>query len=291
MSPGTLPEVTVRTARPDDAPLCGQICYQAFLTINEAHGFPCDFPGPEAPVGLLTGMFSDPGFYCVVAEIEGRVVGSNCLDERSIISGVGPITVDPSAQNRRVGRKLMDAVMTRASEQRAAGVRLVQAAFHTRSLSLYAGLGFAIREPLACMQGRTKQREVAGCKVRPGTGHDVEACNALAHRVHGFDRARELHAALHAGTAIVVERDGRITGYSNVLAFFGHATAETNTDMQALIASAEGFAGPGILVPTRNSGLFQWCLAQGLRVVQPLTLMSVGLYNNPAGAFLPSILY
>jgi len=138
MSPRTLPEVTVRAATPDDAPLCGQICYQAFLTINQAHGFPCDFPGPEAAIGILTGMFSDPGFYCVVAESDGRVVGSNCLDERSIISGVGPITVDPSAQNRGVGRKLMDAVMDRAREQRAAGVRLVQAAFHTRSLSLYA---------------------------------------------------------------------------------------------------------------------------------------------------------
>ncbi|MEW6604593.1 MAG: GNAT family N-acetyltransferase, partial [Thermoproteota archaeon] len=36
---------------------------------------------------------------------------------------------------------------------------------------------------------------------------------------------------------------------------------------------------------------FQWCLEHGLRVVQPLILMSVGLYNEPAGAFMPSILY
>jgi hypothetical protein len=41
-------------------------------------------------------MFSHPGFYCVVAESEGRIVGSNCLDERSAIAGVGPITVEPS---------------------------------------------------------------------------------------------------------------------------------------------------------------------------------------------------
>jgi hypothetical protein len=26
-------------------------------------------------------------------------------------------------------------------------------------------------------------------------------------------------------------------------------------------------------------------------VVEPMTLMTVGLYNEPAGAFLPSILY
>jgi hypothetical protein len=42
-------------------------------------------------------------------------------------------------------------------------------------------------------------------------------------------------------------------------------------------------------VPTRNSDLFRWCVTNGLRVVQPMTLMSMGLYNQPAGAFLPSI--
>jgi hypothetical protein len=88
-----------------------------------------------------------------------------------------------------------------------------------------------------------------------------------------------------------VEREGRITGYASDLAFFGHSTAETNVDMQALIASAESFGGPGILVPTRNSALFRWCLENGLRVVQPMTLMSMGLYNEPAGAWLPSVLY
>jgi hypothetical protein len=30
---------------------------------------------------------------------------------------------------------------------------------------------------------------------------------------------------------------------------------------------------------------------RGLRIVEPMTLMSVGLYNEPQDAFLPSILY
>ena len=83
----------------------------------------------------------------------------------------------------------------------------------------------------------------------------------------------------------MVERHGRITAYCSSLAFFGHAVAETNLDLQALIAAAEGFGGPGILVPTRNAELFRWCLANGLRVVEPMTLMTVGLYNEPAGAY------
>lgn len=283
--------LALRPATPEDSSVCGRICYDAFSTLNGTHGFPCDFPGPDAAIGAVSMMFSHPGFYCVVAESDGRIVGSNCLDERSIIAGVGPITVDPSAQSLGVGRKLMQAVMDRANEQGAEGIRLVQAAFHNRSLSLYASLGFDVREPLACMQGRTLQRTVPGCTVRSAQPADADACNVVSHRVHGFDRGTDLQQAIQQGTAKVVEREGRITGYATDLAFFTHATAETNVDLQALIASVESFGGPGILVPSRNSALFRWCLANGLRVVQPMTLMAVGLYNEPFGAWLPSILF
>lgn len=295
MSPKPQPGLVIRRAVPEDGPACGQICYDAFSTIGAAHGFPRDFPGPEAAIGVLSMIFSAPGFYCVVAEHEGRIVGSNCLDERSVIAGIGPITIDPGAQNQGIGRSLMQAVMDRANEQKAAGIRLVQAAFHNRSLSLYAGLGFDIREPLSCMQaraeGRATQRTLDGCTVRPAKHADLDACTRLSRRVHGFDRGIELSQAIEQGSAKVVERGGVITGYTTNLAFFGHSTAESNLDLQALITSAESFGGPGILVPSRNNALFRWCLANGLRVVQPMTLMSVGLYNEPAGAWLPSILF
>ena len=285
------PEIVVRTATPEDTLVAGQICFNAFSAINAAHNFPCDFPNPEVTTGILSMIFSNPGFYSVVAEYDGRIVGSNCLDERSIIRGVGPITIDPAAQNLGVGRKLMQVAMDRANERGAAGVRLVQAAFHNRSLSLYTSLGFDIREPLSCLQGKTLQRTVPGCVVRPAKSDDANNCNALSRQVHGFDRGLDLADAIQRGTALVVERGGRITGYTTHLAFSGHSTAETNVDLQALIASAESFAGPGILVPSRNSTLLRWCLLNGLRVVQPMTLMSTGLYNDPAGAWLPSVLF
>lgn len=67
---------------------------------------------------------------------------------------------------------------------------------------------------------------------------------------NGFARCTELAQAIQQQTALVVERGGRITGYATAAAFFGHATAETNFDMQALIASVDSFGGPGILLPT-----------------------------------------
>ena len=289
--PAAAAALTIRPARPEDVQTCGQICYDAFSTISAAHGFPCDLPNAEAATGAITMAFSTPGFYCVVAETGGRIVGSNCIDERAVIAGIGPITIAPAAQNSGAGRKLMQAVMDHASSRGAAGIRLVQAAFHNRSLSLYTSLGFDVREPLSCIQGPAIKRTPPGCTVRPAQAADLDACNALSRRVHGYDRGADLAHSIRHGTAAVVERAGRITAYTTQLAFFGHATAETNLDMQALIASADSFGGPGILVPSRNSQLLRWCLASGLRVVQPMTLMSLGLYNQPSGAWLPSILF
>lgn len=283
------PGVVVRAARPEDSAVCGRICFEAFSNISSAHGFPCDLPGAEAAIGALSMMFSHPGFSCVVAETGGRIVGSNCLDERSVIAGIGPITIDPGIQNLGTGRMLMQAVLDRASQRKAVGVRLVQAAYHNRSLSLYSRLGFDIKEPLSCLQGRTLERSIPGCFIRPAEPVDLDACNALARQVHGFDRGTELAEAVQHKTAIAVERGGRITGYASAIAFWGHATTETNLDLQALIASADSFGGPGILVPSRNNEVLRWCLANGLRIVQPMTLMSMGLYNEPAGAWMPSI--
>jgi len=284
-------DIRIREGTPADAEICGRICYDAFKTISDAHGFAPDFPAAEASIALLTSMLANPKFYGVVAEIDGRVVGSNFLDERNPIAGVGPITVDPGVQNRAVGRRLMDAVHDRAAANNFAGVRLIQAGFHTRSLALYVKLGYDVREHLACMQGNGLNIAIEGHVVRPAAEADIDACNRLCRQIHGHERDGELRDAIARGTATVVEHDRRITGYATIVGFFGHAMGETNADVKALIGAAKEFAGPGFLLPTRNGELFRWCLSNGLRVMQPMTLMSRGLYNEPAGAFLPSILY
>jgi predicted N-acetyltransferase YhbS len=282
--------VVIRRATPADAGACGKIGFESFATLANKHNFPPDFPTPEVAVHVLSIMFSHPSFFCVVAERDGKIAGSNCLDERTSIAGVGPITIDPGAQNKSLGRQLMQAVMTRAREKKFAGIRLVQAAYHSRSLSLYAKLGFVVREPLACMQGLIK-KPLLTYKARAAQPIDIPACNDLCTRVHGHDRGGELKDAVQQGTAVVAERQGRIKAYATSIGFSGHAVGDSNEDVQALISEAAEFSGPGILVPTRNAALFTWCLANGLRVVQPMTLMTVGLYNEPAGAYLPSILY
>ena len=281
----------LRAGTVEDAETLGLICYEAFKAIADQHNFPPDFPSPEVAVGLMASLLPRGDVYSVVAEVDGRVVGSNFLWESGAIAGVGPITIDPFAQNAAVGRGLMEAVLRRAEERNIAGVRLVQAAYHNRSLSLYTKLGFDAREPLSNLQGPAIDEQIPGYDVRSATEEDLDACNELSLKVHGHHRGAELLEAIRQGTASVVEHGGRITGYTTTIGFFGHTVGESNEDLKALIGAAPGFPGPGFLLPTRNGEVLRWCLERGLRIVQPLTLMSVGLYNEPAGAFMPSVLY
>ena len=285
--------IIIRRGKVEDAAQCTSIFYEAFKANAERHNFPNEIAPPDSgTVSSWSKRFSHPGYYRVVAELDGRVVGSNILDERDPIAGVGPLTVDPSIQDNRVGRRLMEAVLTRSAEQRHPGVRLVQAAYNRRSLVLYAKLGFEVREMLAAMQGPPLHLQIPGHNVRPATKTDLDFCNRLCKRVHGHERGAVLLEAIEQGTATVVEREDRITGYATVIGFAGHAVGESNSDLKALIGAAPEFAGiAGFLVPTRNGELFRWCLQNGLRIVLPLTLMSLELYNEPSGSFLPSIYY
>jgi predicted N-acetyltransferase YhbS len=284
-------DAKLRPGTREDAGACGVIDFEAFKSVSSQHNFPWDFPSVEIATAVTTMMLSNPGFYSVVAEMDGRVVGSNFLDERNPISGVGPISVDPAVQNQTIGRQLMLAVMERSAQRGFAGIRLVQAAYHNRSLCLYTKLGFDTRETLSKMFGPPLKLKLPGYEVRPAAERDLEACNRLCRRVHGNDRDGELRDAIKQGSAKVVEHLGHVTGYSTDIAFFAHAVGETNEDLKALIAAAPQIDGGGFLLPTRNGELFRWCLQNGLRLVHQMTLMTIGLYNEPAGAFLPSVLY
>jgi predicted N-acetyltransferase YhbS len=284
-------DVILRPGQPADANACGAICYQAFKAIGDEHNFPTDFPAPEAAIGLMNYALSNSSAYSVVAELNGEIVGSNILWENAFIAGIGPITVDPACQNSSVGRKLMENVLQRVDELQLAGVRLVQAAYHNRSLSLYTKLGFIVREPLSVLQGAALDIRFPAYEVRPATEADMGVCNQLCFQVHGFHRSGELQGAIKGGASSVVIYNGMITGYTTQIGFLGHTIAQTNDGLKALIGAASGFSGTGFLLPSRNAEVLYWCLNNGLRIVQPMTLMSKGLYNEPAGAFLPSVLY
>jgi len=284
-------ELTIRSITPEDRSACGRILYEAFLSIAERHNFPPDFPSPEAAMGVM-GFLIDTSFG-VVAERDGRILGSNFLKEGDPISAVGPISVDPVLQESGVGRRLMRAVIERGRD--AHGIRLVQDAFNATSMALYSSLGFDVREPLVYLSGSPRCAPLPDVEVRPLVAADLEGCSELCRRVHGITRGEELAGAARVFAPFVALRDGRITAYATTLElwFAAHAVAETVRDMQALLLGAAHLRGQPLafLLPTRQAELFRWALAEGLRIVKPMTLMSMGPYQEPLGSFVPSVGY
>lgn len=282
--------ITYRQAKTRDIERLGTIAYEAFFDISTRHNFPPDFPNAEAGISLAQMMIGRKDVFSVVAE-NGKILGSNFLWEADEIDGVGPITVDPAVQNSSIGRELMERVIKRSVDNGKAGIRLVQAAYHNRSLALYTKLGFDVVEPLSAIKGDPFVVEIPNRNVRPLTAQDVEVANKLSIASHGISRKNEIAGSAAAGNGIVVEVEGKITGYATALGFFGHAVAVSNDDLKALIGSGREIAGPGFLLPTRNGDLLRWCFEKGLRIVMPLSLMSKGYYQSPRTPYLPSILY
>lgn len=286
--------MNIRPVTTADAENCGRTIYEAFVGIADKHNFPHDFPTMESAVQMARMCINSPQIYGFVAEDEnGKFLGSNFLWEHDEIRGVGPITIDPNIQSKGVGKRLMQAVLERGKD--APGIRLVQDAFNTVSMPLYASLGFNVVEPLVIIQGNPTGEVSSNAEVRPIEEKDFEQANELCRKVHGFDRGNELKQTSQAFPSFVAVRENRVVAYATapIMWQLNHAVAETTKDMQDLLLGAAKLTAQPLsfLLPIRQAELFRWCLSQSLRVIKPMTLMAMGKYQEPRGCFLPSVLY
>lgn len=286
--------LTIRPVGQNDIESCGRIGYKAHKSVSTAHGYPPEQPTEEFGIGLIKMLVGNPNTWGVLAEREGTIVGSIFLHKfpPSPVAVIGPLTVHPSAEGG-VGRALMEAALAKARERRQDQVRLVQSPSHIRSFVLYTKTGFSLREPLFLIQGQPLKGNAAkyGNIRLVQADTDVAQCNDLCKSVHGFSREMELRQAIEQGTASIVERDGKVTGYSAGIGLFGHSVAKSNEDLKALIANASAILGPGFFVPGRNHELIKWLFENGFRIAWPANLMTLGQYQEPTSPFLPSLAY
>jgi predicted N-acetyltransferase YhbS len=286
--------LTIRSIEQADAEMCGKIGFQAHKMISSTHGYPSEQPSVEFAVLMIKTLLGNPNSWGVLAEREGRILGSIFLHvfPPSPVAAIGPLTVDPSAEGG-VGRALMEAALEQARKCDYDRVRLVQSPSHLRSFVLYTKCGFTLREPLFLMHGNPIKSTLAKKHdVREASPEDISACNEICISVHGFSREMELRQAIDQRVAIVnFDNSGGVTGYAAGIGFFGHAVAKTNEVLKALIANASAILGHGFFVPGRNSDFLGWLLGAGFRIVWPANLMTVGNYQDPTAPFLPSIAY
>jgi predicted N-acetyltransferase YhbS len=284
--------VTIRRAQPSDIDVCARINYEAFKDISDRHQFSTYFPTLEFSTEIIDLLIASPLCFGIVAEREGAVVGCGFMDERNPIRGIGPVAIDRTFQARGTGREIMKALLERGQDAR--GIRLLQESFNMASLSLYASLGFEVKEPLVLMEGKFRSQPPHGFEVRPMASEDVGECAALCEKLCRCDRTSEIEDALKDDSPFVACKEGRIVAYTCAVSALSHSVAETEADMQALLLGAAASSSQELLsflLPLRYASLFRWCLQEGQRVIKPLAVMSVGEYQSPEGCWLPSFRY
>jgi GNAT superfamily N-acetyltransferase len=285
--------IELRRAVGADAEACARITYEAFKGVADHHGFPPAFPSIDVARRVANLFIGLPAIYSLVALSHGRIVGTVLLDEGDPIRGVAIVAVDPALQQHGIGRALMEAALERA--RGAIGVRLVQEAFNTQAMGLYASLGFAVKEPLARITGRPRSGGPVDVDIRRLAAEDLVECDRLCRRVHGITRTDDLRDALRLFNPFACVREGRITAYSYAVhgGILAWGVAETDEDMQALLVGiAATVPDPlSLHLPIRQEGFFRWCLKEGFRIEKPLTLMATGEYHEPRGCYFPSGVY
>lgn len=285
-------EVKLIRPEPRHIPELGRICFEAFRHVSEGHGFEPDFPDAETAAKVIGLILSLPRSFGVAAQVGERLVGSNFLLLTDGVAGVGPITVDPAWHGRGIGRRLMEAVLVRAREDGCARVRLLQDSFNTASLSLYASLGFDVREPIGMMQAAPASGP--DNSVRLAGPDDLTMLDVLCAGFYRVSRQNELAGWLQRGIPVLVrEVQGRIRGYL-VPGKLGHGVAETEADALSLVGQISRHAPPAMenfFCPLRNTSLYRAALRSGCRLSKVMTLMTFGPYEEPKPVWMPSIAF
>jgi GNAT superfamily N-acetyltransferase len=289
----TLPAgIQLVPAESQHVPELGRICYEAFKDIADRHGFPPDFPSVQMARGVVGMLVERKDVYGVAAIVNGELAGSNYLSLTDAVAGVGPITVDCAFQGRDLGRALMQDVIDYARRNNIACVRLLQDAFNTASLSLYASVGFEVKHPTALMHLNAAAR--ADATVRAVNEGDIPSLDELCKKNYKSSRRNELAVAVRAGLSPVLrERGGKLTGYL-IPGIFGHGVAETCEDAVALGTQAARLIPHERAVsfcPLDDGPLFRAFLKAGCRTVKMMNLMAMGPYEAPASVWMPSVLY
>ncbi len=270
-------------------PALGRICFDAFGALQDRHGVARDFETSEVATQVVGLFASLPGFWGIAAEDGGELLGSNFISFLDGVSGVGPITIRPDAQARGVGRALMQAVLDEASRRGVSQVRLMQEAINTTSLSLYAKLGFDWRDACALMT-LPAGADMAG--ARPMTPNDLASVDRLSREHYHASRRNECEAWLNIGLpGFVLGRGGETVAYY-FPGFLGHGHASSDADLAGLMSHAARHAPPPFhkaIVPLSETGLQRELLRRGGRTIKLFNYMTVGPFERPTGAWIPSI--
>jgi predicted N-acetyltransferase YhbS len=283
MGPNTAPDTTLDTASftvSDPAPGRDGVVLRPMTDADlpAAHALTADLRWPHRLADWEQAFRHAEG---LVAERDGEVVGT-ALRWRwgPQHATVGLVVVAPACQGRRIGHRLMVAVLDGLDD----ATVLLHATSEGRGL--YERLGFLRIGELRQHQGTAQPSPPigleAGWRLRPASQSDLPALQRLDAQARGMPRNALIEALLaEADTTVVLDHDDRAEGFAILRRFgrghvIGPVVAPDAEGAKALIAHLSGLnAGRFTRIDIDfDSGLAEWLESIGLlRVDAPTTML------------------
>jgi predicted N-acetyltransferase YhbS len=182
----------------------------------------------------------------VIAEIDGRLVGTGVGTANGRVGWVGTIWVEPDHRGAGLGRALTQAVIDRLE---ASGCRTLVLVATDQGLPLYERMGFELQTRYRILEapGLGATIDAPDAAVRAFGTADLPAVLGLDRAATGEDREHALRRFASRETAKVLEIAGAIRGFVIRAPWGGGATVATNvTDAIRLLDArrrASGVAG------------------------------------------------
>jgi GNAT superfamily N-acetyltransferase len=243
--------VTLRRVEPADVAAAGDLCFVAFHDVALRHGQVPIWANPavaRAHLETLRGLDPAGGIVC---EWAGRPIGVAWVRARGSVATLGPLAVEPAAQGRGVGRRLIEEALTHVGRH-APQVRVATEALPGTSSAPFLRLGFRIVCPLLELRldpERTLRAPAtpAGVVLRAPASADRPRIIERDARAFGGQRAGDVDLMLGQGRSLVAERgEGRLAGHALAgvlggVARIGPAFAD---DAEVVLAMVGALAGP-----------------------------------------------
>lgn len=221
----------------------------------------------------------------IAAVAAGRVIGTAMsfpIDDR--VARIGMVIVDPAAQGRGLGRRLMTALLAQITQP---GVILAATA---AGEPMYERMGFVAVGHVMQYQGTAVAAAGRSPGVTAAAAADGDAVRAIDRAATGLDRRRLLAVLGDAGEVAVLRRAGEITGYAICRRFgrgalIGPVVASNTTDAQVLADHwISRHAGSFVRIDVADPAFDEaWLQARGLAPVAPATTMLRGTNPRASG--------